>query len=147
MDESFEKPEGLDDIIWDRVLEARTTKMANEAELKRRLAILNEFNKVCILLPFVILINSIQYYDDLRTKDDDLRARFDEVNKKLHDFAQQRLISAMDLHMLLKLKQGQVEVEQAPFVTDYSECVFINKSVIEDYNTSIHTLNNLQDNI
>ena len=44
---------------------------------------------------------------------------------------------AQDLELLLKLKQGQVEVEQAPFVTDYSDSVFINKQVIEDYNTSI----------
>ena len=46
---------------------------------------------------------------------------------------------AANLELLLKLKQGQVEVEQAPFVTDYSDCVFINKQVIEDYNTNIKT--------
>lgn len=73
----------------------------------------------------------------MQDRDEELKNQFEGILKQLHDFAQHRVNDAYDIDLLLKLKQGQVEVEQAPFVTDYSDCVFINKLVIEDYNTSI----------
>lgn len=72
----------------------------------------------------------------MQERDEELKNKFEGILKQLHDFAQHRVNDAYDLDLLLKLKQGQVEVDQS-FVTDYSDCVFINKQVIEDYNTSI----------
>lgn len=46
IDEQPEKPEALDDITWERVLEARNIKIANETELKNQMARVNELLKV-----------------------------------------------------------------------------------------------------
>lgn len=46
VEEVLEKPDGLDEITWARVLEARANKIANEQDLKRRYNALTELIKV-----------------------------------------------------------------------------------------------------
>ena len=43
----------------------------------------------------------------------------------------------LDLDIVLTLKQGQVEVEQAAVVTDYADSVLVHRQVIQDVNRQI----------
>jgi hypothetical protein len=47
-----------------------------------------------------------------------------------------------DLDLTLSIKQGQVEVEQAAVVTDYSDALVVERTLIEMHNTAIETRGN-----
>ena len=61
------------------------------------------------------------------------------------ELAQQRLqrlqlqlqLLAVDLDVVLVLKQGQIEVEESPVVTDLSDAVLVNKTTIQSQNERI----------
>lgn len=53
VEEVVEKPDGLNEITWARVLESRSAKIANEQDLKRRYSALTELIKVLLLIPKV----------------------------------------------------------------------------------------------
>lgn len=55
-------------------------------------------------------------------------------------FHEKRITEATDLTFLLKLKQGQVEVEQAAVVTDYTHSSLLHRREIEELNTEIRKL-------
>jgi hypothetical protein len=46
MDEAVDKPEGLDELTWARVLEARAAKMSSEQDIKKKSNALAELVKV-----------------------------------------------------------------------------------------------------
>eukprot|EP00741_Cyanophora_paradoxa_P010843 tig00020544_g10483.t1 len=62
----------------------------------------------------------------------------DEI--QLRDLQEERAREAIDLELLCKLKQGQVEVEQAAVVTDYADGVLVQRSVVVDLNNIIRQL-------
>lgn len=65
--------------------------------------------------------------------------------KQLEDLKNHYVMIAteeQDFEIVLKLKQGQVEVQQAAVVTDYSDAVLFGKSVIEKRNGRIQHLGN-----
>jgi hypothetical protein len=47
-----------------------------------------------------------------------------------------------DLDLTLSIKQGQVEVEQAAVVSDYSDALVVERTLIEMHNTAIETRGN-----
>jgi hypothetical protein len=125
LDPNVDKPAGIDDFAWNRLVELRSAKIERENEIKRRQAILTDMTK---------------YHDHLLEQDNMLGNRFEEILKQFRDFHAKRMVDASNLEVLFKLKQGQVEVEQAAVVTDYSNASLINRATIENLNSVIRSL-------
>ena len=117
-----EKPEGLDPAVWDRFLDGRRAKIASEEEIKRRASVLDEMG--------------IEY-DRLQNVSKIANDECAEVAYELDELKSMRQMDLLNLEVLVKLKQGQVEVEQAAVVTDYADAVLINKRVVHKLNAQI----------
>jgi hypothetical protein len=120
-----DKPEGLDDSSWNKVLELRQVKVDRENEIAKKKLVLNEMSRA---------------NERMMEEDHNLTTKFDEILRQFRDFHEQRLTQSLNIDVLLKLKQGQVEVEQSAVVTDYSTSTLVNSSEIEELNSIIRSL-------
>eukprot|EP00002_Diphylleia_rotans_P030276 TRINITY_DN620_c0_g1_i6.p1 TRINITY_DN620_c0_g1~~TRINITY_DN620_c0_g1_i6.p1 ORF type:complete len:1590 (-),score=396.80 TRINITY_DN620_c0_g1_i6:241-5010(-) len=125
LDAVVDKPEGLEDEIWERFLETRAMKIESEAELKKHTTILNDMTR---------------YYNQVTEEDQELQDEIERILRELSEFRDIRVREASNLDVLFKLKQGQLEVEQAAVVTDYADAVFIHRAVVQELNHSIRQL-------
>ena len=66
-----------------------------------------------------------------------IRSETDEVVQAMNDFMEYKFHSTYNPRILFQLKQGQVEVPQAPVVTDYSDSVLIDRQEVEALNEVI----------
>lgn len=68
---------------------------------------------------------------------DEAQADYDRLQLELTEHRHLMDRELFDIEILFKLKQGQVEVQQAAVVTDYSDAVVIDKEVVESRNRRI----------
>jgi hypothetical protein len=71
---------------------------------------------------------------------DRLHVASQELDLALHRLQKLQLqlqLLAVDLDVVLVLKQGQIEVEESPVVTDLSDAVLVSKSTVQDQNAKI----------
>jgi hypothetical protein len=115
-------PEGLSFDVWDRLVDARAAKIASEEEVKAAAAQLAEMR---------------EYLAVLEGADEQLRASLAAVSGSLRSLREAELKAIWDLELPFKLKQGQVEVEEAAVVTDFSEAVLVDKEVVAELNDQI----------
>eukprot|EP01118_Nematostelium_gracile_P017620 TRINITY_DN7592_c0_g1_i2.p1 TRINITY_DN7592_c0_g1~~TRINITY_DN7592_c0_g1_i2.p1 ORF type:complete len:289 (+),score=89.32 TRINITY_DN7592_c0_g1_i2:110-976(+) len=106
-------------------MEYRQQRIEKENEVKRKAQALADLNT---------------YHEKLAEEDNALEAKFEAILRELRSFHVQRFTECADLDILLKLKQGQVEVDQAATVTDYSGSALIHRSQIENLNHVIRSL-------
>jgi len=125
LDPAIDMPEGLSFDVWDRLVEARTVKISSEEELKAATTILNQMQ---------------EYQGMLAAEDDRLRSRIDVLSSTLVERKDQQLKGAWNLELPFKLKQGQVEVEEAAVVTDFGGALLIHRSEVADLNKEIRKL-------
>jgi WD40 repeat protein len=125
LDAAVDMPEGISFDLWDRLVEARDTKIEAEEQLKVSTATLGRMN---------------EFYALLSGEEERLRLRIDELEQMLKERSQQALRGAWNLELPFKLKQGQVEVEEAAVVTDFSTALLIHRSEVVDLNREIRKL-------
>jgi hypothetical protein len=122
LDEEEDRPEMLEDGTWQRLIEAMNVKLELEEEMRTKNISLHELQK---------------HYNRVAAEDEELGAKVVHVEEELRQLNQLRARDTLDLDMVLKLKQGQVEVEQAAVVTDYADSILVHRRVIEDVNQVI----------
>jgi WD40 repeat protein len=115
-------PESLPGYIWDRLVVARDAKIALEAELKEQTAIVADMKGL---------------HAKLASKEGGLKANMDSTQDDLQQCKEGIERINTDLELQLKLKQGQVEVEQSAVVTDFGDAVLISNRVVEELNRHI----------
>ena len=125
LDAAVDMPEGLSFDVWDRLVEARNAKIDSEEELKLASAILSQMT---------------EYNNLLVGEDERLRTRIDELRAELDERRKRQIADVWDLELPFKLKQGQVEVQEAAVVTDYSNAVLIHRSEVVELNKEIRRL-------
>ncbi len=125
LDAAADMPEGLSFDVWDRLVEARDAKIESEEQLKVATATLSQMN---------------EFYALLSGEEERLRLRIDELEQMLEERNRQALRGAWNLELPFKLKQGQVEVEEAAVVTDYGNALLIHRSEVVDLNREIRKL-------
>ncbi|KAI9327817.1 hypothetical protein DFJ73DRAFT_800748 [Zopfochytrium polystomum] len=111
--------------LFHQLCEHRDRKIAAEADMRRAAHRLSEVQG---------LLQAVSDDHDRIKRDADRAAR------DLAAFAEYRLQAMHNLDGLFQLKQGQVEVPQAPVVTDYSDAALIHRTVVERLNDSIVAL-------
>jgi len=125
LDPAIDMPEGLNFDVWDRLVEARAAKIAAEQELKACAEQLAEM---------------AAFLDELDAVDVAARKECDELAAELQSRREAEKVMSWNLELPFKLKQGQLEVEEAAVVTDYSEAVFIQRDAVKELNADIKKL-------
>lgn len=117
-----EPPEELDPEIWERFVERRQQQIDREFQVKEAAKKHYDMQR-----HLVHLQNVDQAVDhELKTL----------VNKQT-DLAFQLVTQALDTEIMLKIRQGQVEIEESPVVTDLKDCEMIVKHIVMDLNKVI----------
>ena len=130
--DTTEKPEGVDDATWNQLQQLRHQKIEKENEILRKKVVLAEMAK---------------HQEKASERDSFLAIKFEEILREFRQFHEKQLLESLDLELLLKLKQGQVEVEQAAVVTDYSSSYLLPMTDIESLNMVIRSLGKEQVNL
>jgi hypothetical protein len=100
-----------------------------------------------ILRKKVVLAEMAKHQEKSAERDNFLAIKFEEILREFRQFHEKQLLESLDLELLLKLKQGQVEVEQAAVVTDYSSSFLLPMADIESLNMVIRSLGKEQVNL
>merc|ERR1719502_1421882 len=125
LDAAVDMPEGLSFDVWDRLVEARTQKLQSEETLKEAQATLAQMQ---------------EYQQLVKATDDKLRSRIDVLASTLGERREHELKEDWNLELPFKLKQGQVEVEEAAVVTDYGGALLIHRDNVAELNGSVRQL-------
>merc|ERR1719247_2450422 len=115
-------PEGVDETNFRHMLQLRSEKIKFEAEVAKGNAVLHEMSRLLA---------------HLQQERDEAQADYDRLQLELTEHRHLMDRELFDIEILFKLKQGQVEVQQAAVVTDYSDAVVIDKEVVESRNRRI----------
>ncbi|CAB3976600.1 Hypothetical predicted protein [Paramuricea clavata] len=132
LDHPGHMPEGLDEHVWQRLVQARRLKVESEQKVKTKALILADMNA---------------FLQRRFVEDESLRAEIERLFKELQNLRDEKMKFTMDLEVQLLLKQGQVEVPPDSFITDYSDSTLVHRSVIEDLNATIRSLGDAKINI
>jgi len=125
LDAAVDMPDGLSFDVWDRLVEARNAKIASEEELKSVTSVQSEMTA---------------FHSLLAAEDERIRNKVEELTSTLSTREAQVVRGAWNLELPFKLKQGQVEVEEAAVVTDYGDALLIHRSEVSDLNMEIRRL-------
>lgn len=120
-----ECPEGVEESHFQRMLQLRRERLLAEHEVHKVQAVLQEMNGLML---------------HLEGERDAAKAEHERLLKDLTDHRSLMERELYDIELVLKLKQGQVEVPQAAVVTDYSDAIVIDKEVVEARNGRIKEL-------
>ncbi|XP_066549969.1 cilia- and flagella-associated protein 43 [Amia ocellicauda] len=118
-------PQGVDLAVWERFCLARRAKVESEHQVQQKALTLAE----------------MQAFLQRRTEEDDsARKEIQNLTDELNGIRENIIKFQADPVVHLFMKQGQVEVQTGNFIPDYSNCVLIDRSVVEDLNRTIKAL-------
>jgi hypothetical protein len=118
-------PEGLSADLWLKLVELRDKKIQLEQET---FLAFNRFSEMQILVQAVL------------DESERIRIETDKLSSDLNQFTDYKFHMTYNIESLFEMKQGQVEITQAPVVTDYSDAVLIHRKEVERLNESIIAL-------
>lgn len=120
-------PEGfeVDEATWAHLQDLRTQKIESELELRKSRRNLSDLEAALTELG-----------DQLDLAEDKIA----EVQNRRELLLEQRAVAGSNLELLVRLQQGQDEMESEGVVTDYSDAILINRRVVEEANSSIRAL-------
>eukprot|EP00760_Papus_ankaliazontas_P009584 PhM_4_TR14104/c1_g1_i1/m.95382 len=118
----LERPEVIPQEIWSAFLEFRQQRVDAERSIRtlqeETTDMQNEFQA-------------------LTTQEEDVRRKYTECVEKIDRFNEQTTSGWYNADVLLRVRQGQVEVEQQAVATDYKDAIYIHKDRITDLNAQI----------
>ncbi|KAI9094382.1 hypothetical protein DFS34DRAFT_665339 [Phlyctochytrium arcticum] len=125
LNQTADNPEGLPPELFQSLVAHRQRKIQTEADLHSASQMLQNLQSLI---------------SNLLEASDQIRMETEQLTNEMNGFVEYRFGSMFDLEVLVGLKQGQVEVPQAPVVTDYSDAVLVHRSVVERLNEAIVAL-------
>lgn len=123
----IDMPEGLSIEGWTKLVEIRDKKIMSEIDLGLSARALKEMQSVL---------------HSTASDSEAMRLEIERLVIELEEFEEYKFQSRYNIENLFEFKQGQVEVPQAPMVTDYSNAILIHRSVVEKINEEVITLGN-----
>ncbi|XP_078484359.1 cilia- and flagella-associated protein 43 [Ciona intestinalis] len=125
LDSEVNIPEGVDSALWQRLCNARRNKVESESNVKQSVTTLADMMK---------------YLHHRQNEDEVLEHSIDDVIKQQTKLCEDSMKNMLNLEVQFLLKQGQVEINCGPFISDYSDSILIHRGVVEDLNGTIRTL-------
>lgn len=126
LDKAADCPDGVDDAVWQKLVELRQQKIDSEAAVRAKMGELAELTS---------------FLNRRQAEDDDISESMRKLQADLSGRVAERMRGMLDLELLVVLKQGQVEVQQLnDFDPNFSSAVLIHRGVVEDLNTSLRKL-------
>uniref|UniRef100_F6U441 Cilia- and flagella-associated protein 43 n=1 Tax=Ciona intestinalis TaxID=7719 RepID=F6U441_CIOIN len=125
LDSEVNIPEGVDSALWERLCNARRNKVESESNVKQSVTTLADMMK---------------YLHHRQNEDEVLEHSIDDVIKQQTKLCEDSMKNMLNLEVQFLLKQGQVEINCGPFISDYSDSILIHRGVVEDLNGTIRTL-------
>eukprot|EP00967_Tisochrysis_lutea_P120561 scaffold197829_cov31-Tisochrysis_lutea.AAC.2 len=125
LDAEADMPEECPPAVWHRLLQARDAKIASEEELQR---------------VTVTLAEMVSFLRILTSEEQAARTELEAASREFSEHRAAALNDALDVQLPFKVKQGQVEVEEAAIVTDYSQAVLMPTAEIRELNAEIKQL-------
>ncbi|KAJ3262629.1 Cilia- and flagella-associated protein 43 [Boothiomyces macroporosus] len=126
---SADMPDGLALEVWNKFVEIRDKKISAELEV----------------------YNTSRYFKEMQAlvqnvleESDKIKMETEKVMTDLNQFLEYKFKSIYNIECLYPFKQGQVEVPQAPIVTNYSDAVLLHRSVVENLNEQVRNLGQLK---
>lgn len=120
-----EMPDDMDPEIWVRFVARRSQHIEKEMEVKKAVGDLAEMHK---------------HLSYLQAIDNAVAAEIKTLKAKRNELIAHASKSRLDMELMLRIRQGQVEIEESPVVTDLKDIEMIEKHFVEDVNTDIKKL-------
>ncbi|XP_040905777.1 cilia- and flagella-associated protein 43 [Toxotes jaculatrix] len=118
-------PEGLNTSIWERFCLVRRTKVESEQKVKLKALTLAEMQA---------------FLQRRREEDKAAQQEIKNLSDDLESLHKEKNRFLMNIMVQVLLKQGQVEVSTTDLTADYTDCVLLQRSVVEDFNREIRML-------
>eukprot|EP01083_Nonionella_stella_P223307 795999_1 len=118
-------PDDIPRVVWDRFVEKKYEKMQKEIELNTTATVYNRMQ---------------EELDRLAAVDKHLHNEISNILRELTELQTVRESFALNSELVLSVKQGQVEVEEAPVVTDLKPCEMVGREVIVELNSKIENV-------
>ncbi|KAF3841998.1 hypothetical protein F7725_023949, partial [Dissostichus mawsoni] len=118
-------PEAVSQPVWERFCLVRNTKVKSEHKVKVKAFTFAEMQAF------------------LHKRRDEVHATQQEIknlSEGLESLHEEKNRSLTDIMVQVLLKQGQVEVYTTELTPDYTDCVHLHRTVVEDLNRTIRTL-------
>lgn len=125
LDDPINIPEGVDNVVWQRLCNSRKTKFESELRVKKHASTLAEMTK---------------YLQHLQDENEMMTRELEDIVKQQNKLVEDRMKNNLNLEIQFLLKQGQVEVESGDFVAEYDNSILIHRPVVEDLNATIRGL-------
>jgi len=126
LDEEVDYPEGLDRVVWDKMVEFRKEKIDSE---KKKRAKEDE------------LAERRAYFTRRKNERDTKDLELGMLVDNMGHLRRERLNDTLDLEVMVNIKQGQVEVTHVnDFEPDYDTAVLIDRSKVEELNAEVRRL-------
>lgn len=122
-------PDGLGADQWAKLVDFRDKKLACESDIYLTTRYFKEMQ--------MLVQNVLE-------ESDNIKSEMEKTMSDLSQFLDYRFRNIYNIESLFILKQGQVEVPQAPIVTNYTDAVLLHRSVVENLNEQVKQLGGLK---
>jgi hypothetical protein len=129
LNQATDLPDGLSLDIWNKLTEFRDKKIAAEMDVYHTGRLFKEMHSLV---------------QNVLEESDNIKSATQKAIDDLTAFVDHKFNSTYNIEMLMEFKQGQVEVPQAPIVTNYSDAVMIQQTVVEALNERVRDLGKLK---
>lgn len=129
LNQSVDMPDGLGQDLWVKLVDIRDRKIFAEQEVIATGKAFKELQS---------LVQSLLEESDL------IKVSTEKCMEDLSNFLDFKFRNIYNIEILFGVKQGQVEVPQAPIVTDYSDAALLHRSVVESLNEQVCHLGQLK---
>ncbi|KAJ3366938.1 Cilia- and flagella-associated protein 43 [Kappamyces sp. JEL0680] len=129
LNQATDMPDGLSIELWNKLIDLRDKKISSEQDMHNSSRYLKEMQS--------LVQNVLEESDSIKTE-------MERAMTDLNQFLDYKFRNIHNIECLFELKQGQVEVPQAPIVTNYTDAVLLHRSVVEDLNEKVKHLGHLK---
>lgn len=129
LNQATDMPDGLSLDVWNKLVEIRDKKILLELDVYTTGRSLKETQALV---------------QNVLDESDTIKSEMEKTINDLNQFLEYKFKNVYDLECLFEFKQGQVEVPQAPIVTNYTDAVLVHRSVVENLNEQVRHLGQLK---
>eukprot|EP00742_Colponemidia_sp_Colp-10_P004312 GILJ01004600.1.p1 GENE.GILJ01004600.1~~GILJ01004600.1.p1 ORF type:complete len:1711 (-),score=393.32 GILJ01004600.1:88-5118(-) len=114
--------DGVDEYSFKKMVSLREEKLRSESEIRILTTTVTDMQRHLV---------------HLEKEDAETQNEIQEILSEKNSIKQQQIRDRSNVELLVKIKQGQVEVPQSAVVTDYGDAILVKREVVEEKNAHI----------